>query len=440
MAERYRRLYTIENMVHTIDSPVVIEAGALLWDNKDRKEIVQLKIKNITPQRIVGIFVEIMPYNIAGEPLTKIHYEYLDLSVGRDLEFGTQTPIVLKEDNARSFKVHVTKAIYDDGVVWEAKDGEYIIPATELSEAITDKTLWNFYIKKYGKKASVVPRKMTDLWICTCGAINALSEEKCHICKASANDIIRSIEENTLREEYFDDLYNKALRLMEIDNEEDYQRASDIFEILKDYKDSSELKLKCNDLRTRKKEDKYRKKIDGNDYEKIKNAVQYFESFADPSHDVQELIKEGKRKLKEFEQKEEELHEEIIRKKKKDRFVRTAIVLFGILVVIGIYYLWPFMRIKEAESMISAGNYSGARDILNSISNRIDIVEIMEESYYQEGMKYFEQGEYEQARMVLNSIDNNEKAREIIKEIYYQEGMAYYEQGEYEQASITVIY
>ena len=88
MGETYTRLYSLPERLYTMGAPVVVAAGALLKDNRNGNIIVQLKIQNVK----------------------------------RNEFFGQQVPIVVPDEQTRSYSVKVTEAVFDDNTVWTGNE------------------------------------------------------------------------------------------------------------------------------------------------------------------------------------------------------------------------------------------------------------------------------------------------------------------------------
>ena len=52
MSGRYRKLFSLSQNLYCADSPIIIVAGALQKDTKTEKIYAQLKLKNISRQKI----------------------------------------------------------------------------------------------------------------------------------------------------------------------------------------------------------------------------------------------------------------------------------------------------------------------------------------------------------------------------------------------------
>ncbi len=186
MSERYTKVFSLTENQYGEGSPVIISAGALLKDNTTGKVLAQLKIKNISEKELKAVTVKISPKDTTGKPLgEEVTYQYLDLKVERDAEFGSKTPVELPDDSTRGFSVKVAEAIYSDNSSAELKDVEWepLSEPVPLEKELADYELLRQYRINYGEDCKYRIKEEKDLWICTCGAINREGEDRCHKCK-----------------------------------------------------------------------------------------------------------------------------------------------------------------------------------------------------------------------------------------------------------------
>lgn len=189
MSERYSKLFALSENLYSAGAPVVIAAGALQKDNQTGKVFAQLKIRNIQDKAIKAATVRITPFDTVGKPLGGVvDYQYLDLSAGRDTDFGQKTPVMLKEAATRSFAVSVSEVIFSDNSIRTASNEAWeplSAPVTPEKE-FADGELAKQYRVKYGADCKCVFKKEKDLWRCACGAVNHDSEKNCHSCQREA--------------------------------------------------------------------------------------------------------------------------------------------------------------------------------------------------------------------------------------------------------------
>lgn len=189
MSDRYSKLFALSENLYSMGAPVVIAAGALQKDNQTGKVFAQLKIRNIQDKAIKAATVKITPFDTVGKPLGGIvNYQYLDLSAGRDTDFGQKTPVMLKEAATRSFAVSVSEVIFSDNSIWTASNEAWEPLSTPVTpeKEFTDSELAKQYRVKYGADCKCMFKTEKDLWRCACGAINHDSEQNCHSCRREA--------------------------------------------------------------------------------------------------------------------------------------------------------------------------------------------------------------------------------------------------------------
>ena len=184
MGETYTRLYSLPERLYTMGAPVVVAAGALLKDNRNGNIIVQLKIQNIYNKTIKAVTVKVASMDTVGRTLgEETEYRYLDLNVKRNEFFGQQVPIVVPDEQTRSYSVKVTEAVFDDNTVWTGNEiWEPLEKPDPIEKKIANGELVRQYRIKYGKNSKYLLKQEKDLWFCTCGAINHESELSCCSC------------------------------------------------------------------------------------------------------------------------------------------------------------------------------------------------------------------------------------------------------------------
>lgn len=185
MSERYKKLYSIEKDQFCPGSPLIICAGALLLDNYSRKLLVQLKFKNIDDRVISSVKINITMLDSAGRALGEAaEYQYLDLHVRRDEEFGQKTAFVLQSSNVRSYSVAVSEILFEDSTqwIWDNSPWFPLEPVPSLAEALGDEELAAQYRIRYGLDCEFEPQEQQGLWFCTCGGVNHIEERSCHSC------------------------------------------------------------------------------------------------------------------------------------------------------------------------------------------------------------------------------------------------------------------
>lgn len=190
MSERYSNVFTLQQNLYAVGSPVVIAAGTLLKDNQTGRIVAQLKLRSISNNIIKAVKVKLDLFDTAGNPITEpVMYDYLDLSASRDTEFGQKTPVLVSDNKARSYKVAVTEVVFADKSVWTANDELWEALSKPSLLPIDDSELLKQYQMRFGCNCKYNVMEEKDLWHCACGTWNHKGEE-CHVCRNSFSALL----------------------------------------------------------------------------------------------------------------------------------------------------------------------------------------------------------------------------------------------------------
>lgn len=203
MSERFTNLYSLPRNLYCEGSPLIISAGSLLKDSNSGKVLAQLKFKNISKQAVIAVKVRIYPLDASNLPLDEIvEYDYLDLNIARDCEFGQKMAVLLSSNSARAFKVDITKVYFSDNSTWESSTSTWeALPTPVVLEATyLDTELVKQHRIKYGDDCRFNVSETRGLWFCTCGAINSEDEQLCHCCKREYKEL-KSVDVGLLKAE-----------------------------------------------------------------------------------------------------------------------------------------------------------------------------------------------------------------------------------------------
>ena len=132
MNGQFIRLFSLPENLYQDGSPVLISAGALLKDSNTGRALVQLKFRNISQKAICLVKIKVNAYDTAGAALDGVEsFSYVGLRVAPDGEFGSQTPVVLPDDNTSSFKIEILSVFFEDGDQYEPPIGAGVSVAPE---------------------------------------------------------------------------------------------------------------------------------------------------------------------------------------------------------------------------------------------------------------------------------------------------------------------
>ena len=386
MAQRYTSLYSIKSNLYALDSPVVIEAGALLKDNKTGGVLGQLKFLNITNKKIISLTISLDTYDISDNYLEETEYTYMDLDASRDDSFGAKTPIVLENSSIRKFNPFVKKVIFDDKSCIELNKCEWQqIPKQEfLSNEFNEKYI-SAYKCAYSDSAEYFPVLFQKIWLCSCGKINSMSENECHYCNASQKDslIEKDILQNKLTYIIAEDLTKKGTR-------EAFVEALNYLKDIPEFGDAEKLIEKCN------------KKIEAIDKANYENQ-----------------IAEAKAS----------------KKRKKIVFITTSIVCacIAFIIILNVFII-PNVKYQSAMKLFNAGKYSEAIAAFNDLDEYKDSNDKIKECNYLYAKNLFDEQKFEEAIAAFNDLNGYKDSNDKIKECNYLYATALFDKKDYTNA------
>lgn len=198
--ERYSSLFRLPEKLYTQGSPLLIAAGALLKDNQTGNILAQIKFCSLTNKEIKAVKVNIKAFDISGAEVQGVDgYQYLDLSAARNAEFGQKTAVTLPDSVTRSFSVACTSVIFSDNSAWEAEENAVWEPLPKQQNL---ENLIGNLAQQYRRDTSIQshfePLEYSDLWICSCGAVNRRRESQCCSCGVSRSTIFSALNAESL--------------------------------------------------------------------------------------------------------------------------------------------------------------------------------------------------------------------------------------------------
>lgn len=202
MAERYRRLFSLENAKYADGAPLLICAGTLLDDRLSHSIMAQFRFKNISNEILTAVKIIIEPFDAAGKALEPVEYMYQNLQVSRDEDFGQKTAVIIPDSNACTYSPRVVQVIFKDGNTWENSESVWsdIKSPRTLDEAYGDTELSTQFAIRYGDDCTYLPQDDRGLWFCACGLINHNNETKCHGCRR-VYSALKAVNISSLRSE-----------------------------------------------------------------------------------------------------------------------------------------------------------------------------------------------------------------------------------------------
>lgn len=185
MSNKYKRLFHKSNTLYCVKCPILISAYAILSDSSTNKLFAQIKFQSISDKRIKALTINIEQFDSAGRPLNNsIEYNYLDLNIIRNVEFGSNYAIPLNNALVREIRINIKEIIFFDNSIINPKNEWEILPELqEIQNIIHDEELIKEYHNQFGYDSRFLSNEYKDLWQCTCGCINNSNEAQCFLCK-----------------------------------------------------------------------------------------------------------------------------------------------------------------------------------------------------------------------------------------------------------------
>lgn len=335
MEEKYKIIYKQEPNLYLKNSPVIITAGALVFDSEKRRLLGQLKFKNISSKPIILLKAKLVLMDSVGRKIGEVEKQYLDLRVGRGGEFGAQNPILIEEKTTRKILSYVTEVCFSDGSVYSSEDcGWTKIPdRTPLNEKFYTSYSLDEYKTTFCKNAFYEPLEYENIWVCSCGSVNGKEEKNCYKCNSNLAEM-KSAE----KEEFHNrNVYSRARQLVEKDISSEIEKGISLF---------------CE-------------------------IINY--------SDVAERVNEAKAKLELVQQKEKE--EDITRKKRVKKFSIISLVsvlaVTLLIVVISIISTGNMRaRYDEGKSYLENNQFTKAEEVFDSLGDYEDSLKLCSYSYH----------------------------------------------------------
>ena len=186
MSDRFQRLFVLPSNLYAPNSPIIVEAGALLKDTQTDSLVIQLKFHSVSGLPIKALKVSVITHDVASsEKSGTVEYQYLDLHINNGDDFGSNKAIIINDKTVRSFKISSLLVVYTDGRTWASNTVLTGLPAsTSLSSTLNDSEVIKQYQIDLNSLANNVPQEYGNLWQCACGEWNSWNDcTHCHAAK-----------------------------------------------------------------------------------------------------------------------------------------------------------------------------------------------------------------------------------------------------------------
>ena len=240
MSTRYTELFRLPSRLLCEGCPLIIEAGTLLKDTVSGQVLAQLKLTNISREKITACKVNIQPFDSFGAAKQSVEYLFLDVDAAIGVPFGMQQAIYLSDVSSRSYDVCIVEIAFANGNVWK-KDickWEVIEEQAKISNYYSDDRLKEQFRIEEGSDAMYVPDTFFDFWRCTCGTLNLSNSDECSKCRRNLRKIMGHLdstylydrfqqrqEENERREQERQARIREEYRLQKIEEEKRKEEA-----------------------------------------------------------------------------------------------------------------------------------------------------------------------------------------------------------------------
>lgn len=150
MIEKFTQLFSLEKNLYSEDVPVIIKEGVLLKDNDKNKLIIQLQMLNICKQVIKAVKLKIIGYDTFEQQVCEQGFQYIDMTVQPNDDFGGNIILVIENQAIRSFAVEFVQILFDDKTNWYGKKEKFIhIPDDVTVEEYLRNEKFKVKMKKY---------------------------------------------------------------------------------------------------------------------------------------------------------------------------------------------------------------------------------------------------------------------------------------------------
>lgn len=206
--------------------PVIIQSAHLYCSSDREKYYLRCKFKSLSDKVISALMVDIYCFDVWGNELPTIRdAQVLDLSPKRDEVFGYTRRIPIADANTRIVNVKLKRIRFADGTIEECSGEEIKIPEiVSLSEHFSSLELTQQYKYETSEKSSFVPMQIGEFWMCSCGKINADTENNCINCGCTKQIVFNALDENFLAERYSAYIENKRIEEEKREQERERKR------------------------------------------------------------------------------------------------------------------------------------------------------------------------------------------------------------------------
>ena len=249
MAERYIRLHKAEQEFFLPGCPISLVAYAVLRDQKEDKNLLQLKFKNCSDKTVSGIVLSITTLDQLGKEIETVNgHQYAKLNAGKGTFFGPDSTVSLsKKTPVSDIAFTLELVLLSDGSNWKNEERrilEACPPPRDLVNGFPEELIEE-YRRVTNQHMKYIPEDLNGSWRCSCGSLN--SGERCVVCETLKKDVFEKCTLEFLVGSYTERIYDKACRLKTSTSVDSLSKAVELLKTIPNYKDSNEIINECNE-------------------------------------------------------------------------------------------------------------------------------------------------------------------------------------------------
>ncbi|MBR6513527.1 MAG: hypothetical protein IKT46_01710 [Clostridia bacterium] len=217
MSEKYKVIYSQGENLYAERSPVIIRRAVLLRDIRAGSMLCKMHLINLTDKTIKRLKVSVKTDVGNAEGMTD------DVCIIRDSDITVDIPLEGFEHKKASFKIE--EILFTDSSSWSENEGmnwsQLSFPET-IEDYLSSPDLVREF-KSHFEEGVYFPKEEKDLWFCTCGNLNHISEAACHFCNRTLvsfkkygvdelkNAVIKQKRLDVINKDKFDEAYKQVM-------------------------------------------------------------------------------------------------------------------------------------------------------------------------------------------------------------------------------------
>ena len=382
--QRLEQILRDDRVAYAQGSPLLLEASALHRDKTTGDSIIQLKWKNIDSRIVKAVMIDLITYDAFQQQFKPIQYQYNDIEVRQNDDFGGRTPIIIRNDKIVRFDVVLKAVSFDDNTIWRSDVDRIFEPLPDtkpqiLNGELREQLARDLHAQNNYRADSYAMQTAHDLWQCGCVSWQKIGTP-CLNCHISADALAAISDHSTL-------LHN----LTEYKAEQERQRieAEKALEIARK---EAEEKAKAEQIAREKAE--------------------------------------AERKQREA----EERRQAAIRKKRRHKVFAICCVVLA-LAAAGVYYVKfhyiPQKQYDEAVVLMENGQYEDAYNAFVALGDYSDSGDRIQQV---EANRYFDNGDYSQVDSIYATLPEQYQDHAGDLKTLYNDAVKLLEAGEYDAA------